>query len=261
MAAADIEARSPGHAAYDKAAEMLCGCQEQDQLPCDVQDQLVKDLAGTYYWSGDVSRDWAFFVANWHPLLGICLSHPSHPWQKTERLSSFVITSSLTLLPSAFLVKLVNEDLEGGGHMTAMSIFVFVTLPVMLLEVVLYYVSIADMYCKGNCCCDMIGRVGRCFKRCCFCASFLLAFQISTLSLLVMPDVFSHHAQELLKPFLVSKLQSWITWFPLMTFMPCIGFLHSWCIERRQPQHGAESESSGSEDGLALSEQSQPLRG
>merc|ERR1740130_206696 len=137
-----------GMDAYNKEDEMeiLCNCQsETDRHGGDKAfiARLQRDLATTYYWSGDFCKDYGFFVCNWHPLLGMFLAHPAHPWSKGERLATFILSCCLTMLPSALLAHALADHPAMEKH-TLYYTFVLVTLPVMTWEIMLYWISIGE---------------------------------------------------------------------------------------------------------------------
>lgn len=199
------------------------------------------DLANSYYWSGNVVRDYLFFVAQWHPLLGICYSHPAHPWSKDQRLIMLLVTVAVTTLPSARLMRIL--DASGGDDETQIAthleIFAHITLPVMLGECALYRLAVLDLYCKGRRgpCCRVCGRLVQCMQRCCFLAALIfsgLMLFASSCLLLGSSLMGGNSLLGGLRLIMVSCIQSWITWFPIWLVLPYVGFLHYWHIEQRQ---------------------------
>merc|ERR1712118_317282 len=92
---------------YKKADQMIVGSvhrllhgpRQAKPLP-----RLERDLANSYYWSGNPCKDYLFFVANWHPLFGTCFCHPAHPWRKGQRVIMLMVTIAFTALPTARLM-------------------------------------------------------------------------------------------------------------------------------------------------------------
>eukprot|EP00928_Gymnodinium_smaydae_P025330 TRINITY_DN20213_c0_g2_i1.p1 TRINITY_DN20213_c0_g2~~TRINITY_DN20213_c0_g2_i1.p1 ORF type:complete len:263 (-),score=44.88 TRINITY_DN20213_c0_g2_i1:312-1100(-) len=212
--------------------------------------QLYKALANEYYWSGNFVLDWLFFVLQWHPLLGIFFCHPAHPFSKRERIAVFVFECAATLLPSALLVAVSKAMYHHGTiakeHETLVShvsILIFVTLPVSVIEVVLYWLAIIDIYLKDQ---DLLPRwkIDDYFQSglklvargifCCFSTmSVVYAVLVTIISGLVL-HIIGCPIDYLVYPFMVSRVQSWILWFLTWTFSPYIGFIHSWCTERSE---------------------------
>jgi len=230
---------------YDKAEEVVCGVDyndERDEVTPPYLNDLRYDLATSYYWSGDFCRDYWFFVANWHPLLGIFCSHPLHPWTKSERALTFLVSCSLTLLPSAWLVSALHNEPKAARKAT---IFAFITLPAMLLEVALYWFAISDVYFQGSACCRPIAALVGAVKRTCFLVALLVSGANVALSLQWLGGL---PPERMIHPFLVSRMQSWLIWFPVWFLMPCLGFFHYWSIERRSaPPKATERKSAQSE--------------
>lgn len=224
---------------YNKEDEIVYGCDYTDERSG--QDppyinQLQYDLATSYYWSGNFGKDFVFFVANWHPLFGIICSHPHHPWMKHERLLSFMVSCSLTLLPSAYFVDKMELEQHKTWRETHLFIFISVTLPVMIIEVFLYLFAMAPVYCRGNCLCAPIVALIVVLKKLCFCVAFLITIIVVSLTLTLMHGL---PPEELIRPFMLSRMQSWVYWFPLWFLMPCCGFCPYWHSEARAAEKAA----------------------
>lgn len=225
---------------YNKEDEMEIGCNCSTETARGADHggrhyigRLQRDLASSYYWSGNCCKDYMFFIANWHPLLGMCLSHPAHPWSKVERIGTFIFSCSLTLLPSAMFVYSLGKGEEVQSTVDQAKLFCVVTLPVMIWEIALYWVAIGDIFCKGRGpFCDFFSRCFTCFKHCCMCWSLGFSFIVLAITAALML-YWQAPVKDLVYPFCMSRLQSWVTWFPIMTFLPCVGFLWSWCAERK----------------------------
>eukprot|EP00408_Alexandrium_pacificum_P030314 CAMPEP_0171291158 /NCGR_PEP_ID=MMETSP0790-20130122/71510_1 /TAXON_ID=2925 /ORGANISM="Alexandrium catenella, Strain OF101" /LENGTH=240 /DNA_ID=CAMNT_0011760877 /DNA_START=76 /DNA_END=796 /DNA_ORIENTATION=+ len=118
--------------------------------------KLVWDLArGRCYWTGNILRDYGFHVSNAHPLLGCFRCHEAHPYTRRERRAVLLATSALTLPPSAiFGVDLYNE--RELNTLFLVEVLVLVTLPIMVAQAVLDWLSVLDLYVQR----DGSGRVG-----------------------------------------------------------------------------------------------------
>jgi len=240
-----LSSSSPGspQVTIDKEKEVIFGCNANDSPACQVgatsaeHHKLQKLLATTKYWSGNFCTDMLFFYCNWHPLLGMLFSHPCHPWAKKDRFVTFIVSCSLTALPAAVVAHLACETGNATGHheveVVGMGIiFVFVTLPVMIFEVALYWIAIIHIYGQGGGLCGK-GLVGcsTAIGKCCFCAGLVLsAFMLGICFIYVM--YVNLDLVELVRPFMVSRVQSWVLWFPIWFFLPCLGYLHVWYMEK-----------------------------
>lgn len=214
--------------------EPPCNCQLHSARGGSVEvARIQRELIRSYYWSGSCLKDYVFFVCQWHPLLGMCFSHPAHPWNKCERFLTFVLSLCLTVLP----VELLLHEIEGNTELEKHSFWItltMVTFPVMIFESLLYWISIGDIFCKGKgCCCDALSKVFQCFKNCCLCFSVVLALAIAASSYQLAKQ-YGLRGRDLIRPTLLSRTQSWILWFPINLFVPIIGFLPVWCMEARQ---------------------------
>jgi len=193
--------------------------------------ELQRDLAMTYYWSGEWCRDYLFFIANWHPLVGMFCSHPVHPWSKRERLATFIFSVGFSLLPAAILAIMENEsDNKMMVHIASGMVFVFITLPIMLWELALYWIAVADSFCVGRC--NQVVQVVVCCQKLLLSCSVFTAIVSAALSCAIVA-VSSASLDRLVTGVCTSRVQSWLTWFLLMTFLPCIGFVHGWRMEQR----------------------------
>jgi len=181
--------------------------------PRDLNSKISHDLVNNRcYYSGGIFCDYFFHIANCHPLLGICCSHPAHPYGKPERFSVLLIISALTLFASAAVTTGMlhsgepalttaaplnpavitaaptdpaNESVEFFTNKGFWVLLFAVTLPVMILQVVLEKLAVLDMYFEGYLsmqyvgpmlggCCRCIVSVVRCMKSCCFCCSLII---------------------------------------------------------------------------------------
>merc|ERR1719188_1401714 len=171
----------------EKAGEVMCGIvDDEDRDDCPYLYDLEYQLAQSYYWSGNFLKDLVFFVCNWHPFFGMFLSHPRHPWSKGERFGTFIVSCSITMLPSALMVR--NMERSGFTRLeTNAMIFFGITLPVLVIEVSLYWLGIGDIFCKGGFC-HFLSWIVYGLKRCCFCCSFGVSFLSLGFSALLLGD-------------------------------------------------------------------------
>jgi len=200
-----------------------------------IRSNLRSDVA----WDGNFWRDYAFFVQNRHPLLGICLAHPLHPWSKRERLTMFFVVSTLTLFPTAMLHYNDDyyDDIVGAKAFLSLRLMLLVTLPVMIVEKSLHFVAERDDLLKDSR--SVMGRaMYRCavaVKRACFGAAVVCA--ALTFCACGVPIITwyakERSVEDLFAPYIASRLQSWLVWFPMKMLMPCSGFLWKWRREMR----------------------------
>lgn len=215
--------------------EIGCNCQSE-KIRGDALGPLQRQLASSYYWSGSCSKDYGFFIVNWHPLLGMFMSHPAHPWTKVDRIATFFFSCSLSLLPIS--LKMHSESKDEGDDRHAMNIvfiFVGVTVPIIIWEVILYWIAIMHTYCIGRdgICCGIFGALARCFKACCMSISLLLSLSCAGVSSYIaarsdVPFIL------LIQGLIVSRFMSWFLWFPIWTFIPFFGFVATWRAEQRK---------------------------
>ncbi|CAK0793500.1 unnamed protein product, partial [Prorocentrum cordatum] len=83
-----------------------------------------------------------------------------------------------------------------------------------------------NVYCRE-------GRLCICCKRSFFVSSLVVSAIVFWASYEMLRASGEGITEELVHPFLVSRLQSWVVWFPLWFLLPCVGFWHYWDIERR----------------------------
>jgi hypothetical protein len=238
------ETKSARDVDYVKKDHMQCGCnfmqENKRQGGRKLVGQLQRDLLGSYYWSGNCCLDYGYFICNWHPLLGIFLSHPAHPWSKVERLATFIFSCCLSMVPSALVINALQDTAAERGEF--FLVFVSVTLPVLIWEIALYWIAVGDAFCKGRgCICDCFAEMFRMFKNCCLFFSVIFSLGVFGLSFWIMSAIGAPWYM-LLRPLVISRVQSWVTWFPIWTFLPCLGFLWAWCEEKKAAE-AAESDS------------------
>eukprot|EP00415_Alexandrium_ostenfeldii_P000849 UN0849 len=214
-----------------------CGAAEVRSFEGVSLGRLQRDLGRVYFWSGSFWADYAFFIANWHPLVGIFLSHPWHPWSKKERIGMLIFSVPLTMLGLA--LKCHHADFE-----RQLAIYVGVTLPVMLVESVLYQLAVLEhrfrdrfqdrrrcgCLCRGVCRRVMIlARILRYFA---FSTAIAASLVVAALVFLWLVPARDCNVRDLVVELLISRLQSWVTWFPIWFLLPCRGFLAGWSADR-----------------------------
>jgi len=227
-----------------KGAQMKYGCQDYAEPPDDYIVTLEWDLANTYYWSGHFCQDWIFFVCQWHPLLGILLCHPYHPWTKADRLKMFIISTALTMIPAIAVSKWVANNLPEDNEAarktaTKIGTLLFVTIPDIIIGVVLYQLSIANTRCPVCSCWESISK----FCNNCFLCIGLTSCGISYLMLKDHPN----DLLEALKPLAYGKGYSLATWFPIWYLLPCVGYWLVWRGERLEAEKALNNNAPGVE--------------
>jgi hypothetical protein len=207
-----------------KAGQVKFGWEGGEPVDAPHIHRLRSDLANTYYWTGTPSTDYLFFVANWHPLLGMFLSHPNHPWTKKERVLMFLISLALTLVPSAMIAAFLHD--KGVGYVVKVLLtLILVTLPDTIFGVVLYQLSVADTKCPlcAACTKSLEG---------CLMTVILIVGALSTILSSTILGAVGANWFDLLQPLIMGKLYSYATWFPIFLLLPCIGFALVWRGER-----------------------------
>mmetsp|Transcript_28426 Transcript_28426/g.88406 ORF Transcript_28426/g.88406 Transcript_28426/m.88406 type:complete len:278 (-) Transcript_28426:140-973(-) len=224
-----------------KGGQVRYGCCDATPADSPFVNRLKSDLANSYYWTGNICLDYVFFVANWHPILGLVFCHPNHPWSKLERLEMFLISLAITLVPSAAIGAYFDEDPRWLRSKHAL-IFAFVTVPDIVVGVVLYQLSIADTRCPNLC--------GKCLdltKKCCI-VQVAFAGAVSVAVAYVILSQKNVSWTNLFVPLVEGRLWSFLIWFPMWLVLPCqLGFLDLWCSERRAADKKAAKESEKAE--------------
>mmetsp|Transcript_27855 Transcript_27855/g.58966 ORF Transcript_27855/g.58966 Transcript_27855/m.58966 type:complete len:255 (-) Transcript_27855:103-867(-) len=221
-----------------KAAEVACGCCGGAPSDAPYIQRLRSELANSYYWSGSFVKDYFFFVCNWHPMLGMLLSHPNHPWTKTERFLMFLISLSISIIPSAVIASSIEQ-----AAVTTTATITLVTIPNIIVGVVLYQLSIAD---TRQACVFCIPCLSMC-KTCCMCSTLFIGLASTGISYLIMTSESKNpHWEEMLNPLIMGQVYSQITWFPLWIVLPCqLGFVSLWCAEKKELTEEAAEEAKG----------------
>lgn len=241
--------------------EFGCNCKEEKHREGGrfLAGRLQRDLLNSKYWSGNCLKDYCFWVVNSHPLIGMFCSHPAHPLNKVERIAIFMFSCCLSMLPTALIINSMEKavdnnvlDEANAEKIDFVLVLVCVTLPVMIWETVLTYLSIGDAYCKGRgVCCDCIAFCVKWIKNMCLFWSFICACFLAGIAAWILHGRGAEFS-TLLWPLALSRLQSWVLWFPIWTFLPVLGFLWTWCVEKGSQDAGDEGES----EGLASSDES-----
>lgn len=236
--------------------DMVCGCcgcfccchgARAEHRSREVYRMQRDFLRRKRYISGTFCKDYCFYLVNYHPLLGMFFAHPQHPWSCKERVTTFIVSSALRLVPSAMVVWLImkiddeiedNKDVLQEWYVDHLIVFGCVTMPVSMFEIFMYQLGVLDTWCRGR----GRGSRGRQFCDCLanamkalriFCISFALAMALMVFAMsIIIIAATEAPLGSLMKPFLLAEVQSWVVWLPLYFFMPCKGFLHRWCKER-----------------------------
>lgn len=209
---------------------MLWGCVQGFPEEAPFINTLKWDLANSYYWSGNMGYDFVFFVAQWHPWIGILCCHPNHPWTRAERLLMLIVGLSLAIVPSV----LISQVFHGAEITMKVATFAFVTVPSLILSVILYQMAILDG--RGRCC-TVCSPCLRCFQQCMVGITVVMAgtAMLWSWTLLEVEQGVEHHAIDWVKatmPLIKGQLFSQLLWFPLWIFLPCqLGFLDLWNYE------------------------------
>jgi len=255
---------------YDKAEQVnATGCiggEDEDPNKCGFIRKLKQDLANSYYWTGNFVRDYFFFVMQWHPLLGILMSHPNHPWTKMDRFWMFMISVGLTFVPSCAISKMTvgdpdavvettttllpgaalsgsvdvnvailegEEALKQGGSWLSLKALtlMFVTVPDVIIGVILYQLAIAETRCGSCPCCIPFGK---CLMKNTLVFAFIICginFGIGWSFLGGAPPI---RALEVMAE---GKVWSYLTWFIIWMLLPCqLGFISLWTYERKEEE-------------------------
>lgn len=221
-----------------KEAYMRFGCSDGVKENAPFIHTLKWQLANSYYWSGSFCRDYFFFVANWHPLFGLFLSHPNHPWTKRERFTMLLVSFTIVMVPSAMIGKEFKEDsLDQFG-----TIVTFVTIPDCVTGVILYQVSISETRLpRCACCLAWLTRAMFCFALSFGTISTAICYFILTMDTDASPDWVL-----MLRPLIQGMITGWITWFPIWFLLPCqLGFISLWCAEKDEARSGRSSSDEG----------------
>eukprot|EP00927_Polykrikos_kofoidii_P071350 TRINITY_DN6761_c1_g1_i1.p1 TRINITY_DN6761_c1_g1~~TRINITY_DN6761_c1_g1_i1.p1 ORF type:complete len:259 (-),score=25.23 TRINITY_DN6761_c1_g1_i1:28-804(-) len=209
--------------------------------------ELSADLRnGRCYWTGSICYDYMLHVANWHPLLSVFCCHPAHPYSKIQRLIVLMLTCSLSLLPAAALTQAMTKSGNKIASMNApIAVFFLITLPVMVLQVVMEKLAVAESCfrddARGRGVKDHLFAFMRLLALTTNCGCMIITFMITVIAVGFSFFVVRKNIQEAISPFLVSRVQSWLLWFPLNMLMPCCGFLACWRAERRATEENAKT--------------------
>lgn len=209
-----------------KGAEVAVGCCGGAPLDAPYVQRLRSELANSYYWTGNCFKDYLFFVCNWHPMLGMVLSHPNHPWTKWERFLMFLISLAISIIPSAVIASSLDEP----AWISLMTI-VFVTVPNIITGVILYQLSIADTRQACAFCAPCLNMT----KNCCMCYTLFIGLFGTGVSYMIMTKESKNPDWDaMLNPLIMGQVYSQVTWIPLWLILPCqLGFLSLWCSEKK----------------------------
>eukprot|EP00928_Gymnodinium_smaydae_P073009 TRINITY_DN56277_c0_g1_i1.p1 TRINITY_DN56277_c0_g1~~TRINITY_DN56277_c0_g1_i1.p1 ORF type:complete len:409 (-),score=48.18 TRINITY_DN56277_c0_g1_i1:141-1367(-) len=203
---------------------------------CEYYHTLRIELANSVYWSGNIILDYIFFVCQWHPLLGIFLCHPNHPYRKMDRIFilSFAFTS--TIVPSVSLGAFYSAPVfDGYRHYVIMIV---AAVQANLVAFLLYQISMAKVRCPGW------ARVWEWFMNSLMLITVILFLvsSFTTITVILAGDV---SFLQVFIPFFQGIWISYLLWFPAWFLLPFVGFLHCWCSERRILQQQLAEENNG----------------
>jgi len=218
-----------------KQGEMKFGCADARPKTCPYILRLERDLANSYYWSGNFCQDYFFFVANWHPIISILVCHPNHPWTKLTRFQMLIISVAITMVPSAVITAYLSGH-QYGGALRFVVILTFVTVPDVVYGVVLYQLAIGKTRCFGQ-------FLERCWSAAQYCCMvWVIIFVLFSLGICIaILHAVDLQVGPLLLPLLEGRLYSAVIWFPMWIFLPCqLGYLSLWYYEQKEAQKAAE---------------------
>lgn len=268
---------SVGRPSYEPAKEVPAwaggrGEQTQPHEHAPHAQSLAIDLIRRKVWTGNILSDFKFHAANNHPTLGIFLHHPLHPLDTRERWSIFIAAASWTILFTSIMVAMkenaMKEDGEQDwGPVIAVMIFLFVTLPVMIMTAMgknILSMEITHVPQESGC----KRCIGSSCAKLCQCSFhtwtvfvvLLVLIQLTggmevrtpasntTLNSTVIASndtlnataketgvrIHIGHVDEVVRKFLWSKLQQVFLWFPKAFFIPYIGFWGKWHKEKKR---------------------------
>jgi len=223
-----------------KQGEMKFGCADARPKTCPYILRLERDLANSYYWSGNFCQDYFFFVANWHPIISIFVCHPNHPWTKLTRFQMLIISLAITMVPSAVITAYFSGT-EYDEALRFVVILTCVTVPDVVYGVVLYQLAIGKTRCFGQF-----------LKRCWLAAQYCCLVWVFFFVLLSMGICYAIlHAVDLklmplFRPILEGRLYSAVIWFPIWIFLPCqLGYLSLWYDEEKKALKNAQKAAEG----------------
>lgn len=207
-----------------KRGQMRLACQEPIPEDANYINRLIKDLGTTFDWSGNFCMDYAFYVLNWHPLLGLFFCHPNHPWTKKERLGMLIISIAITIVPAALIARSVRK-----GHIEVVGtpiIIACITIPDAIASIILYQLSVIHIHCP------VLEPCVRWLKYLGFCIVMLFAVIAAVLCFFILTGSRARLLNALI-PLARGKAWTYATWFPFTFFMPCCGFLWVWCFSSK----------------------------
>lgn len=244
-------------AIYRDAVERwwACGCFD----PCGREDDPRADTIrrrfsdDCYYWCGTCWKDYAFHVANEHPLFSIILCHPLNPYTKVERLCLewlrvTATTAWIVVFKHTLEIKHRMQVAKGRDNFLyeLILLYVHVTIPLTIIHFILRFL------CRESGRPD--GFLERCLGNKCLCAVqwFLLFswFSIisSTLAFIFSPGPWNNYGQDvmeleqLFRWTQLSVIQDYVMWFVFDAIAPrqlckcpwAFGFKAKWRRERHE---------------------------
>lgn len=278
MGAAGAVAPPPPDTTYEDALHRWLGCGCCFDISGGDQQQVerIKErlATNTYHWTGNLCLDYLFHVSNRHPVIAIFLSHPLHPFNKTERFCLEWLRCSGTVAWVVIFEEQVKEGRRERHESLSQAhdhawLFLFTTLPISLIRAVLQAVAVET------------GRPGGILERVlgegCACAiqwylmlsCFSLVCFLSTICfwLIFVPGPWNAYGQDAIDISMTYVLawhsvqQGWLSWFLLDLVMPsrlsrcpwAFGFYLQWRREKEEAEAALEksisSGSSGSSSG------------
>lgn len=211
--------------------------------------EFCNDLYNRKYWTGHFCKDYCFHIANFHPVLSIFFCHPQHPYRKLDRACIFVIVTALSVMPACLVSSFLHPEESGDivslwNFLMKLSslviIFFYITLPVMILQMVLEKLATLDFKFQ-----DRVGLFGLCrhcfwcltccskwMKRYLFFWAIIFTVFVCLVSTLILHSM-GIKARHAVLPFLISRIQSLTIWFATDLLMPWWGFIVHWRGQRQ----------------------------
>lgn len=118
---------------------------KQRSYPSYLQADL---MYGRSFYTGEVIQDYIFHVANRHVYWSCLLCHPSHPYQKWERLIVALTISAVMWFSTALLTAILGTSLIRTTYIVIMVLFLRNTLKLVLMHVAIE-ASARELEAKG----------------------------------------------------------------------------------------------------------------
>jgi len=192
------------------------------------------------FWSDNFCYDYIFHVANNHPLLSCVFCSPLHPYSKRERLLVLLIVSLYTIAMESLLYWMFQPQRSESGAMGSLNIvpvLLFITIPIMLVQVVLEQMSVLDarfQTTEEGCVATFCNKIANAIKgaeKGLFDTALWWSIGITIISVALTYN--KAILPQLCVTFWESRIQAWILWFPSDLLMPCFGFVCKWRAFRR----------------------------